>query len=77
MRFVADSGTLVADARAVRAGRGAWVHPTAFCVETATARRAFARALRCRIDSDEAARAYCAHIRIDETEEVERIMDQS
>lgn len=38
--------TLVPDPRRNLAGRGAWVHLTAECVEQAMRRRAFGRALR-------------------------------
>jgi len=43
---VAQDGILVADEKAVLPGRGAWVHDTDACVETALRRRAFGRALR-------------------------------
>lgn len=46
MRVVAREGVVVVDARARLSGRGAWVHRTRDCVNTATVRRAFARALR-------------------------------
>lgn len=46
MRVVVRDGALVADAQARLPGRGAWVHRTRDCVETATVRRAWARALR-------------------------------
>lgn len=46
LRVVARDGTVVADHSATRFGRGAWVHPTAECIESAITRRAFARALR-------------------------------
>jgi len=46
LRVVARNGVLVADEKAVLPGRGAWVHDTDACVETATRRRAFGRALR-------------------------------
>lgn len=45
-RVVARDGVVVVDAPARLPGRGAWVHGTRDCVETATARRAWARALR-------------------------------
>lgn len=35
-------------------GRGAWLHPTAACVEKAVRRRAFHRAFRRQVDSREA-----------------------
>jgi uncharacterized protein len=46
MRVVALDGSVVVDALARFPGRGAWVHATRDCVETATVRRAWARALR-------------------------------
>ena len=46
LRVVERDGELVADERAVLAGRGAWVHDTSECVDTAIRRRAFGRALR-------------------------------
>lgn len=45
-RVVARDGVVVVDALARFPGRGAWVHGTRDCVETATVRRAWARALR-------------------------------
>ncbi|MDX2025446.1 YlxR family protein [Microcella sp.] len=46
VRVVAIDGSVVVDALARFPGRGAWVHGTRDCVETATVRRAWARALR-------------------------------
>jgi len=46
LRVVERDGVLVADEKAVLTGRGAWVHDTDECVETAIRRRAFGRALR-------------------------------
>lgn len=46
LRVVIRNGVLVFDEQAVLPGRGAWVHPTQECVDTAQRRRAFARALR-------------------------------
>jgi predicted RNA-binding protein YlxR (DUF448 family) len=46
LRVVQRDGSLVADEKAVLTGRGAWVHDTDECVETAIRRRAFGRALR-------------------------------
>jgi len=46
VRVVARDGVVVVDALARFPGRGAWVHGTLDCVETATERRAWARALR-------------------------------
>jgi len=46
LRVVAQDGEVVADVSASASGRGAWVHPTQKCVETARERKAFGRALR-------------------------------
>ena len=46
VRVVERDGILVADEKAVLPGRGAWVHDTSGCVDTAIRRRAFGRALR-------------------------------
>jgi predicted RNA-binding protein YlxR (DUF448 family) len=46
LRIVALDGEVVPDPSATLPGRGAWVHPTAQCVENAAKRRAFGRALR-------------------------------
>jgi uncharacterized protein len=46
LRVVAQNGEVVADPSARLPGRGAWVHPTLSCIETAIARKAFVRALR-------------------------------
>jgi uncharacterized protein len=46
LRVVAVGSRVVPDERAVMPGRGAWVHPTGACVESAVRRRAFVRALR-------------------------------
>ena len=46
LRVVARNGELVADEGAVLPGRGAWVHDTNECIDTAIRRRAFGRALR-------------------------------
>ena len=47
LRVVAVPGALVVpDPHRRMSGRGAWVHPDRQCVELATRRRAFARALR-------------------------------
>ena len=45
-RIVASDGSVVVEDSATRPGRGAWIHPTASCVETAIKRRAFGRALK-------------------------------
>ena len=46
LRVVAQDGALVIDERAALSGRGAWLHPSLECLDTALRRRAFARALR-------------------------------
>ncbi|CAM2734960.1 YlxR family protein [Actinomyces slackii] len=43
---VTSSGQLDVDARAIRPGRGAWIHPDPQCLTLAERRRAFGRALR-------------------------------
>lgn len=46
LRVVSIDSVLAIDERAVMPGRGAWVHETLECVDTAIRRRAFVRALR-------------------------------
>lgn len=46
LRVVLRDGQLIADDRAVLPGRGAWVHPTARCLELAVTRGMLSRALR-------------------------------
>ncbi|MGV8850980.1 MAG: YlxR family protein [Rhodoglobus sp.] len=46
LRVIASHGAVVADYSATRPGRGAWLHPTSTCYETAVKRRAFERALK-------------------------------
>lgn len=46
LRVVARGETVEPDAACRLPGRGAWVHRSHDCVETATARRAWSRALR-------------------------------
>jgi predicted RNA-binding protein YlxR (DUF448 family) len=46
LRVVAVGGVLVPDPRARLAGRGAWLHPVADCLDLAVRRRALPRALR-------------------------------
>jgi predicted RNA-binding protein YlxR (DUF448 family) len=43
---VAREGEVVVDASATLPGRGAWVHPTRECIDSAIRRKAFGRALR-------------------------------
>jgi len=46
VRVVAREGQVVADRSAILVGRGAWVHPTRKCCESAINRKAFGRALK-------------------------------
>ena len=46
LRVVAVGGEALPDPSAVLPGRGAWVHPVVSCLDKATQRRAFGRALR-------------------------------
>ena len=46
LRVVAASGEVLPDPSATLPGRGAWVHPVVSCLDKATQRRAFGRALR-------------------------------
>lgn len=46
LRVVAANGVVVADLSVTRPGRGAWIHPTVACADTAVRRRSFGRALR-------------------------------
>ena len=46
LRVVERDGALISDEKAVLPGRGAWVHETPGCMDTALRRRAFVRALR-------------------------------
>ncbi|MDV6012136.1 YlxR family protein [Haloechinothrix sp. LS1_15] len=46
LRVVAADGCLVVDECRRLPGRGAWLHPDPGCLESATRRRAFPRALR-------------------------------
>lgn len=46
LRIVARGSELVPDETGTLPGRGAWLHPTAACLQDAEKRRAFGRALR-------------------------------
>jgi predicted RNA-binding protein YlxR (DUF448 family) len=46
VRVVADAGGIALDERRRLPGRGAWVHPSRTCIETATRRKAWSRALK-------------------------------
>ncbi|GAA2037125.1 hypothetical protein GCM10009720_17150 [Yaniella flava] len=50
-----DSRSLVIDTRRVLPGRGAWLHHDPECLSTALRRRAFARAFRHHVDTEELA----------------------
>lgn len=47
-----DSRSLVFDERSVLAGRGAWLHRDPECFFTALRKRAFARAFRSQVDTE-------------------------
>ncbi|NBX22948.1 MAG: YlxR family protein [Microbacteriaceae bacterium] len=57
VRFVEKNGSLVCDGRNVEFGRGAWIHPTVQCLDTALSRKAFGRALRAHVSVTHEARA--------------------
>ena len=46
VRVIARNGEVVVDRSAALPGRGAWVHSTRTCIESAINRKAFGRALR-------------------------------
>ena len=46
VRLVLDGDRIVIDPSGTAPGRGAWLHPTAGCLDLAERRRAFGRALR-------------------------------
>lgn len=46
VRVIARDGELVVDRSATLPGRGAWVHATRDCIESAINRKAFGRALK-------------------------------
>lgn len=46
LRVVCTGGEVVADPSATFPGRGAWVHPTAECIEASIKRKTFGRAFR-------------------------------
>ncbi len=46
LRIVLAEGRIIPDPRRRMPGRGAWIHPTVACGESAARRRAWARALR-------------------------------
>ncbi|MFZ4078335.1 MAG: YlxR family protein [Microbacteriaceae bacterium] len=57
VRFVARNGTIAFDASGVESGRGAWIHPTVQCLDTALSRKAFGRAFRAPVAVTHEARA--------------------
>ncbi len=48
-----DSRSLVVDQRSVLPGRGAWLHRDPKCLSTALRKRAFARAFRGHVDTEQ------------------------
>ncbi|MFC4225111.1 YlxR family protein [Lysinibacter cavernae] len=46
LRIVSVDSQVVVDVNAVLPGRGAWIHPTRACFDSAVKRRAFGRAFR-------------------------------
>jgi predicted RNA-binding protein YlxR (DUF448 family) len=66
MRIVVQNGQLVRDHEKTMPGRGAWLHPSTACLDTAVHRRALGRALRVSNDIDP------IHLR----EQAERLMDK-
>ncbi|TQM65516.1 YlxR family protein [Klugiella xanthotipulae] len=46
LRIVSRNSQVAVDEKAVLPGRGAWLHPSRACFDTAVQRRAFARAFR-------------------------------
>lgn len=59
----ADDGRVALDARAVRSGRGAWVHPTRQCVSLMVKRHAAERALKLAVVPDLDVGALLAQLR--------------
>jgi predicted RNA-binding protein YlxR (DUF448 family) len=81
VRFVARNGSIVIDANGVESGRGAWIHPTVQCFDTALSRKAFGRAFRAHVDITDDARSrieqqleYIAPVSSHQTK-AERLMD--
>lgn len=68
VRVVARDGNAVVDASATMFGRGAWVHPTRDCVESAITRKAFGRALR--VDGLQVSEQVFAAVQLSDEEEV-------
>jgi predicted RNA-binding protein YlxR (DUF448 family) len=67
VRVVAAAPGVVVDVRHRLPGRGAWVHPRLSCIETATRRKAWTRALKVPglvVDADEVFDRACAGIAV-------------
>ncbi|MEO8528127.1 MAG: YlxR family protein [Pseudolysinimonas sp.] len=62
LRVVARDGRVVVDTAARLPGRGAWVHSDPGCVDAATKRRAFGRALHTEITDTSEITARFPHI---------------
>ena len=58
VRFVGRNGSIVLDATGVENGRGAWIHPTVQCLDTALSRKAFGRAFRAHVTVTDEARVH-------------------
>ncbi len=52
LRMVLRDGVVIPDPKAALPGRGAWVHRSRECVESAVKRRAFGRAFRTTVSLD-------------------------
>lgn len=64
VRWVADEdGRVLLDARAVRSGRGAWVHPTRACITVMVKRHAAERSLKTEVQRDLDASVLMAQLR--------------
>jgi predicted RNA-binding protein YlxR (DUF448 family) len=67
VRVVAQPPGVVVDLRHRLPGRGAWVHPQRTCIETATRRKAWTRALKVSglaVDADEVFRHVASGITV-------------
>jgi predicted RNA-binding protein YlxR (DUF448 family) len=47
LRVIRHSEELIPDFKAIKPGRGAWLHPVSECLEKAIQRNAFGRSLKC------------------------------
>ena len=81
LRVVVRAQRLVIDESSSLTGRGAWLHPTVDCLESALERRAFARSFRQRIEDDQAVRGFVRQLTGDHSpapnEKADRTMDNS